>query len=109
MSTELLATLFAGLTALVAALGTYTANRQRRINLDQKLMRKQFRTLQRQLVATLGHVFELEIRMASAGLPVPERPAILEDLTDDDDPAADSVAQAKRPAPSDGNDRTRSP
>jgi hypothetical protein len=102
MSPELIASIFTGLTGLVVGLGAYTANRSRSIAADHRELRRQVRKLQKQLVATLGHVFELEIRMASSGLPVPERPKILEDLDDDD---ATAAATAKRSIAGDGGGR----
>lgn len=79
---------FTGLTGLIAGLAAYTASRQRRVAEDQRVLRRQVRTLQKQLVVTLEHIFALELSMAQHGLPVPDRPKILERPADDDDEPA---------------------
>jgi hypothetical protein len=85
LDAQVIGAVFTGLIGLVAGFSTWTAARSRRVVEDQRLLRKQVRVLQRQLVATVEHIFALELLMAQHGLPVPERPAILEANPDDDE------------------------
>lgn len=86
MSPELIAAIFTGLTGLIAALAAFTASRSRRVAADQRVLRKRVRLLERQLVALVQHTFTLELEIAKHGGQVPERPAILEQADDDDEP-----------------------
>lgn len=70
-----LGVIFQGLAALAIALGLGSASRARRAAVD----RGEFRTLQRECLAWAEHGYTLERRLAGAGLPVPRRPALLED------------------------------
>lgn len=90
---------FTGLTGLIAGLAAFTASRQRRVTEDQRVLRRQVRTLQKQLVATVEHIFALELSMAQHGLPVPDRPKILESHADDDDTPEPAPARPVGPAP----------
>lgn len=85
ISPEIVGSLFTGLTGLLAALAAFTATRNRRITEDRKTLKRQARLLQRKVVAALDHIFDLEAALARRGLPIPERPAILEMDDDDDD------------------------
>jgi len=89
MSAEAIAAIFTGLTGLIAALAAYTANRSRRVGLEQKVLRKRVRSLERQVLALAEHTFTLELEIARNGGRVPDRPLILEQMdadADDEDP-----------------------
>lgn len=86
MSPELIAAIFTGLTALIAALSTFTANRSRRVETDQKGLKRRVRKLERQVVALVQHTFTLELEIARTGGHIPERPILLEMLDHDGNP-----------------------
>lgn len=94
MSPELVGSILTGLTGLLGGLAAFAATRNRRITEDRKVFRRQVRRLQKQLVAALDHIFDLEQGYARRGLPIPERPAILEMDDDDDEPAASAPPAA---------------
>lgn len=83
MSPETVAAIFAGLTALVAAISTFTANRQRQQADQQRRLRKHVRELETQLVALMGHTFTLELAIARAGGIVPPRPPVVEKIAEE--------------------------
>ncbi len=70
-----LGVIFQGLATLAVALGLTAAGRARRSAVD----RGAFRTLQRECLLWAEHGYGLERRLAGAGLPVPPRPAALEE------------------------------
>jgi hypothetical protein len=70
-----LGVIFQGLAALAIALGLGSASRARRAAVD----RGAFRTLQRECLAWAEHGYNLERRLAGAGLSVPRRPPVLEE------------------------------
>lgn len=84
-SAEALTAIFTGLTGIIAALAALTANRSRRIAVDQRALRKRVRLLEKQIIALVEHTFTLELEIARRGGPIPERPSILEQLDDDGD------------------------
>lgn len=84
-SAEALTAIFTGLTGVIAALAALTANRSRRIAMDQRALRKRVRLLEKQIIALVEHTFTLELEIARHGGPIPERPSILEQLDDDGD------------------------
>ncbi len=75
------------------------ATRSRRLTEDRKATRRQMRQMQRKLVAALQHIFSLESDRAQRGLPVPNRPAILEMDDEDDEPAPAARPPAASDAP----------
>jgi hypothetical protein len=86
LDAQVIGAVFTGLIGLVAGFSTWTASRSRRVLEDRRLLRRTVRTLQKQLVATVEHVFALELILARHGIPAPDRPAILE-ATPDEDPS----------------------
>lgn len=89
MSPESIAAIFTGITGLVAGLSAFTASRSRRVETDQKRLRKRVRRLERQVLALVQHTFTLELEIARTGGHIPDRPMILEML--DDGPDAEST------------------
>jgi hypothetical protein len=87
MSVELISAVFTGLTGLLAAVAAVLAQRSRRTAEDSRAIRRGYRQLQKRFTAALNHIFTLETTLAARGLPVPERPPILEADEDDDGPA----------------------
>jgi hypothetical protein len=85
VSSEAITAIFTGLTGLIAALAVLMANRNRRISLEQRSLRRRVRDLERQVLALTEHTFTLELSVARAGGKVPGRPPILEQLNADDD------------------------
>lgn len=77
---------FTGLIGLLGALAAFLATRSRRRDEDSRVMRRGARFLQKKLLAALQHIFKLEHELAEQGIPVPPRPEILEQDTDDDGP-----------------------
>ena len=94
LDASLIGAVFTGLATVITGLAAFTAARQRRVVEDQRTLRRQVRVLQKQLVATVEHIFALELLMAQHGLPVPERPQILETSPYDDSDEASSSDQA---------------
>jgi hypothetical protein len=85
MSVEMISAVFTGLTGLLAGLAAVLANRSRRVSEDSRAIRRGYRELQRKFNVGLTHIFTLETLLARRGLPVPERPKILEMDEGDDD------------------------
>jgi hypothetical protein len=83
VSPETVAALFTGLTGLVAGLSAFTASRSRKVEGDQRVLRKRVRRLERQVLALVQHVFTLELEIARTGGTIPDRPMILEMLDHD--------------------------
>jgi hypothetical protein len=96
VSVEVISAVFTGLTGLLAAVAAVLANRSRRVGEDSRAIKRQYRLLQRKLLAALEHIFALEHELAARGIPRPERPEILEQ--DDDDGPAPTPARANAPA-----------
>lgn len=92
ISVEAIGSIFSGLVLVIGALATYTANRSRRVGEDQRVLRRQFRDLQKKFLAACQHMFKLETELAERGIHVPARPAILEADNDDDPPVAPTPA-----------------
>lgn len=91
----MISAIFTGLTGLLAGLAAVLATRQRRISEDSRLVRRQARDLQRKYLAAAQHIFALESELAIRGIPVLDRPEILErDDDDDDGPPRLEVARA---------------
>lgn len=80
MSTEVINAVFSGLVLLLGALAGAANVRARRVAVD----RRAYRALQRQNVVALGHIYALELALASRGITPPPRPEALEDFEDDD-------------------------
>lgn len=74
MSPELINAVFSGLVLLLGALAGLLTVRGRQAG----VRRRDYRDLQRKLVAALGHVFRLETQLAAVGQEPPPRPAVLE-------------------------------
>lgn len=85
MSPETIAAIFTGLTGIVAALSAFTANRSRRVEGDQRRLRRRVRRLEKQVLALVQHTFVLELEIARTGGHIPDRPMILEMLEHDDE------------------------
>ena len=79
MSPEFIASVFTGLTALIAASSTFVATRSKRVSDEQRLLKKRARILEAQVLALVSHMFTLEYSLAKAGGTVPPRPEILEE------------------------------
>jgi hypothetical protein len=96
LSVELISAIFTGLIGLLSGLGVLLATQRRRSDQDSREVRREYRELQRKLVAALRHIFTLETTLAQRGLPTPERPEILE-KDDDDDGSTPQRADAGAP------------
>lgn len=99
MSPELLGSIFSGLVLVIGALATYTAARSRRVGEDTKTLRRQARSYQKRFLAAMAHIFRLEVDLAERGIPVPPRPAALEDADDDDGPTFPAPSPTPIPPP----------
>lgn len=99
ISPELLGSIFSGLVLVIGALATFTATRSRRVSEDTRTLRKQARDYQKRFLAAMAHIFKLEVDLAERGIPVPPRPAVLEDPDDDDGPLPPTPASAIPPPP----------
>ncbi|MGH3915129.1 MAG: hypothetical protein ACRDTC_17230 [Pseudonocardiaceae bacterium] len=98
VSPETIAALFTGLTGLVAALAAYAANRGRRTAADLVILRRRVRRLELLSAAAVGHIFQLELILASHGFQVPPRPPSLEQFyaQNGGDPAPDAEERRRR-------------
>lgn len=83
---ETLGVIFTGLIGLITALGGIQFQRGRRTEKAQNdlvsefaHMKKEMRWLRRRDVAHTQHTFLMEQSMARAGIPIPERPSILDE------------------------------
>jgi hypothetical protein len=94
VSSEAITAIFTGLTGLIAALAAFMATRNRRITMDQGILRRRVRQLERQVLALSAHTFALELEIARHGGRVPDRPLILEQLHADTDTDPDDEAGA---------------
>lgn len=99
MSPELLGSIFSGLVLVIGALATYTAARSRRVGEDTRTLRRQARAYQKRFLAAMAHIFRLEVDLAERGIPVPPRPAALEDTDDDDPPVQPAPPSPPLPPP----------
>ena len=88
MNSEVIGVIFTGIIGILTAIGGLQFQRGRRTEKVQsdlltefKTMKKTVAWLQRRDIANTQHVYALERSMASAGLPIPERPAILNEDT----------------------------
>lgn len=84
MTPEAISAIFTGLTALIAALAALLANRSKKIELDQRAMKKRLRYLERQMLALVAHTFTLEMEIVHRGGVVPPRPSVLDQFYEDE-------------------------
>jgi hypothetical protein len=98
MTPEAIGAIFAGLTGLIAALAGFTASRGRRITTEQKVTRRRVRKLERAVLAWTEYTFKLELEIARLGGNVPDRPAALLNLFDEDDEDDDKLKGSQHAA-----------
>lgn len=84
---------FSGLVVLLGALATLVTARGRRAGVQ----RRDFRDLQRVNVAAFGHIYTLEVALASHGVTPPPRPALLDQGRDEDAIPAPALPPQPRP------------
>lgn len=87
---------FSGLVLVLGALAGLITARSRRAG----VARREFRKLQRVNVAAFGHIYTLEVTLASNGIAPPARPRVLDEDDDGEDrvvPAAPALPPQPRP------------
>lgn len=85
---------FSGLVLVLGALATLVTARSRRAGVQ----RRDYRQLQRVNVAAFGHIYTLEVALASHGVAPPARPPELDDRDDNDElPATPVLPRQPRP------------
>jgi hypothetical protein len=89
----ILSALFNGVALVLGGLGLTAVQRSKRAAVS----RAQYRRLQREHLAALGHIWSLEQGYAARGIPIPARPEILERTEDD---SSDGPGPDPAPAPS---------
>lgn len=85
MTPEQITAILLGLGGVLTAASGLLAARVRGASSGQRALRRDLRTLQRQFHAALRHIFVLETTLSIRGLPVPDRPALLDLIEEDGD------------------------
>lgn len=78
MSTEAIGAIFTGLASVIVALGSMLASRGRRSGEDIRLLRADYKLIQKKFRVAMKHIFNLETAMEGAGHTVPVRPEELD-------------------------------
>lgn len=78
MSTEAIGAIFTGLASVIVALGSMLASRGRRSSDDIRLLRNDYKLIQKKFRAAMNHIFKLESVMEGKGYSVPGRPVELD-------------------------------
>lgn len=86
----LVGAIFAGLIGLLGGVSTFTASRSRKV----WVQRREYRRTRIRLQLALAYIYRLGEELASVGLPVPSRPAGL-DEDDDEEPAPAGGSDAR--------------
>lgn len=85
MTPEMVGIILAGAGTLLGSIGTFTANRSRRTAADVKALAVRVRRLEKRDLAHSRHMYVLERKIVELGGDVPDRPAIIEGLIEQED------------------------
>lgn len=84
MTPELITAVMAGLVGLVGAGSAFSANRSKQNAADHKVLKGRVRSLEKQNLDMIAHIFQLEKAIIKCGCEAPNRPKSLEEPLPED-------------------------